>query len=313
MNRLLNLGQQPAPRVAPMRPLPPRRESDEALDLRALMRPSSASPRPTQSVSSSPTFGTGDFDTLIGWLDHPSQREKATIELNRLMMDESIYARVAENPELFPKLFHRVKKAERLPKYSFSSDPVVDARKKKQEIFSVYDQLHYILWRTGSYCGLANQPTWSEEAGTELRFMLTAHTARAVQYDAIARLVMLYAGHEVRMPGYGHRVGPMWGKVQSGTMKVDDYWKNAATTLSAVLSSLDPIGASIRVTEADRGRGAYVSTDSDNFYGPHGITFDPRDLHQLPLSKVSLDNTHEVSSERTQHLRHQFRAMSEPI
>jgi hypothetical protein len=87
---------------------------------------------------------------------------------------------------------------------------------------------------------------------------------------------------------------------------------DSATNMNAILGSADPGGANIRVTEADRGPGAYVSTDSDNFYGPHGVTFDPRDLHQLPLSS-SLDNTREVTSERSSEGKHHFRAMKKPI
>jgi hypothetical protein len=293
--------------------LPPRRQVGDPLFLEELALLSPIVPRrinPTASSSSASV--TSDVETLIARLDDSALRAQAIIDLNRLMLDERIYARVAQSPELFPKMFHRVKAPERHPKYSFSSDPAVDAAKKKQEIFSVYDQLHYILWRTGSHHGLANLPAWKEQAGTEINFRLTASTARAVQYDAIARLIALFAGQEVRMPAYGHRVGPMWGRVQDGTMSVGTYFKKAAENLGSILSSTDAIGANIRVTDADRGPGAYVSTDSDNYYGPHGITFDPRDLHQLPLSK-SLDNTHEVSSERTKDQRHQFRAMGQPI
>ncbi len=217
------------------------------------------------------------------------------------MLDEKYYARVAADPSLFAKMYHRVKEPDR----ALVAKTSPDIAAKKQQIHSTYEQLHYILARTGTARGLASQPGYQQPIGTEAKSVMTASTARSVQIDALARLIGLHAGEQVRMPGYTHRFGPMMHKSANPD-------EDAAKNMSAVLGSLDEGGANIRVTPADRGPGAYVSTDSDNFYGPHGVTFDPRDLHQLPLSE-SEDNQWEVSSERTKDQRHQFRAMGKPI
>lgn len=238
--------------------------------------------------------------------------DEATVELNRLMQDEQVYARVAADRDLFARLFHRVKAPAIPPGYRFSSDPQVDRAKRGQEIHSVYDQLHYILNRTGSGPqGLANRQGWRQQIGTETLSEMTAATAREVQLDALAKLILLFHGEQVRMPVYTHRFGPMRPNIER--VGFDRYCQDAANNMNSLLSSSDPIGANVRVTDADRGAGAYVSTDSDNFYGPHGVAFDPRDLHTLPLSIRSLDNKHEVSSERTKDKRHQFRALGQPI
>ncbi|WP_028062991.1 hypothetical protein [Solirubrobacter soli] len=243
-----------------------------------------------------------EVEEHIRRLDNPEQRDESTVALNRLMLDERNYARVAADPALFAKLYHRVKQPDRAKVAQFSPDIAA----KQQEIHSTYDQLHHILARTGTARGLANQPQYAQQIGTEERSVMTAETARAVQFDAIAKLIALHGGKEVRMPVYTHRFGPM-------QQKSADPARTAAGNMNAILGSADPGGANIRVTPADRGRGAYISTDSDNFYGPHGVTLDPRDVHQLPLSTESLDNRWEVSSERTKEERHQFRAMGKPI
>lgn len=238
--------------------------------------------------------------------------DEATAEIKRLMQHEEVYAHVAADPTLFARLFHRVKAPAIPPGYRFSSDPQVDRAKRGQEIHSVYDQLHYILNRTGSGPqGLANRQGWRQQIGTETLSEMTAATAREVQLDALAKLILLFHGEQVRMPVYTHRFGPMRPNIER--VGFDRYCQDAANNMNSLLSSSDPIGANVRVTDADRGAGAYVSTDSDNFYGPHGVAFDPRDLHTLPLSIRSLDNKHEVSSERTKDKRHQFRALGQPI
>lgn len=234
---------------------------------------------------------------------HPSakDRDEAIAKLSALMLNEHYFARVASDPDLFRVALHRVKEPDR----ATVTREAPEIAAKRQEIHSTYDQLQYILARTGTHRGLANRK-WSENPGTETYINMDESTARSVQFDAIAKLILLFAGEQVRMPVYSHRVGPMQGKSY-------DPDRAAATNLNSILGSTDECGANLRVTQADRGPGAYVSTDSDTFYGPHGFTFDPRDLHQLPLSKDSLDNQREISSERMAHERHQFRAVGNAI
>ena len=151
------------------------------------------------------------FEEHIRRLDVPSERDAATVALNKLMLNEHYHARVAADPKLFAKLYHRVKQpnVEAVKRAS----PAIAA--KQQEIHSTYDQLHHILARTGTASspargrGLANDPEYKQPFGTENKSVMTAETARAVQFDAIAKLISLHAGGQVRMPAYTHRFGPL--------------------------------------------------------------------------------------------------------
>jgi hypothetical protein len=250
-------------------------------------------------------------------LDDDSHRNRAIRKLNTLMLrSQRVHERVASDNEVFKKMYVSIKEPRRNERFQFSGDPEVDKARRAQRIHAITDQLHYLLQRLGGGPqGMANNPDFHMTAGTEIPFHMTQQTAQAAQASALGKLIAQFAGEEVRMPVYSHRVGPMLGRLtEPGTsLTQDQYHKDAAKSLNAILTSQDPQKSNIRVTQANAGPGAYVATDSDNFYGPHGVAFDPRDLHQIPLSTKSTDNFKKHSSERTREQHHQFRALGEPI
>jgi hypothetical protein len=290
------------------------REPSASAGFQSIAVPISPQPRKRRRKKRSPAaLQERAFRKNVRRLDREDKRDVAIRNLNKLMLNERYYARVAQDPALFAKMYHRVKAPDTEMVKSVS--PGIAA--KPQEIHSAYDQLHYILARTGTAAdpnrparGLANQQGWSKKIGTEVQSEMTQATARSVQMDALARLIRLFAGEQTRMPMYAHRAGPMLESAKAGRRAPGEVASTSASNLNAILGSADKGGANIRVTQADRGPGAYVSTDSDNFYGPHGITLDPRDLHQLPLSG-SEDNSYEAHAERSTG--HQFRALGVPI
>ena len=247
----------------------------------------------------------------------PDQRAAASQILRSLLFVPAVHEAVASDLEAFNLIYVDIKKPVYSTKYKFSQDPAIDKQKRKQRIHSVADQLHYLLVRLGAGPqGLANDKSFNRETGTELKTHITQTTAKEAQASTLAKLIAHYAGDEVRLPAYAHRCGPMLGRTkiyQENGMTMDQYYKGAADSLQAILSSHDLQGPSIRPTEAAAGLGAYISTDGDNFYGPHGFAFDPRDVHQLPLSIMSTDNLKKHSAERSSKDGHQFRATSVPI
>lgn len=256
-------------------------------------------------------------ENRIGLLEDPGKAPQARRFLLSALFVPSVHDRITSDKSLFRKLYASIKDPAPHKGHHFDPDPEIDKRKREQRIHSISDQLHYLASRLGSGPkGLANDPGFSRKTGTELLSEINQTTAKEAQASTLAKLIAQYVDPEVRLPTYLHRAGPMLGRTTQNDghgMTMGQYNAKAASTYQEILSSKDEAGSSIRVTDAAAGLGAYVSTDGDNFYGPHGFAFDRRDIHQLPLSSQSTDNLKEHSAERTSEKGQQFRAIGKPI
>lgn len=254
----------------------------------------------------------------INDLKDDGKKQQARQTLRSMLFFPTVQELVASDNELFDQLYVNIKdpNIDLLRRHRFDPDAKIDQAKRSQRIHSISDQLHYLLIRLGSgEKGLANDSDFIKKTGTEQLSEMTQITAKEAQASTLAKLVSHYLGDEVRLPVYRHRAGPMLGKTElyeANGMEMKKYNAKAAATYQQILSSPDDIGSNIRVTDATAGPGAYISTDGDNYYGPHGFAFDSRDVHQLPLS-ASSDNQKKHSAERTKEQQQQFRATAKPI